>query len=191
MNEIWKDIEFTDNKYAVSNLGNVKRNEHYTTIGPTKNRKEPSTIFYKERLVTKYVGVDGYEIVHITINKKTQPYKVHRLVANAFIPNPHDLPQVNHIDENPKNNVVTNLEWCTAKYNANYGTRNNRLRIANGKKVGQFDKDWNLIKIWDSLSEAAKHFKASTTVYISRVCKCQAGRKTYKGFRWKYIETKT
>lgn len=88
MNEIWKDIEFTDNKYAVSNLGNVKRNEHYTTIGPTKNRKEPSTIFYKERLVTKYVGVDGYEIVHITINKKTQPYKVHRLVANAFIPNP-------------------------------------------------------------------------------------------------------
>lgn len=54
MNEIWKDIEFTDNKYAVSNLGNVKRNEHYTTIGPTKNRKESSTIFYKERLVTKY-----------------------------------------------------------------------------------------------------------------------------------------
>lgn len=52
MNEIWKDIEFTDNKYAVSNLGNVKRNEHYTTIGPTKNRKESSTIFYKERLVT-------------------------------------------------------------------------------------------------------------------------------------------
>lgn len=46
MNEIWKDIEFTDNKYAVSNLGNVKRNEHYTTIGPTKNRKESSTIFY-------------------------------------------------------------------------------------------------------------------------------------------------
>lgn len=57
MNEIWKDIEFTDNKYAVSNLGNVKRNEHYTTIGPTKNRKESSTIFYKERLVTKYDSV--------------------------------------------------------------------------------------------------------------------------------------
>ena len=139
MNEIWKDIEFTDNKYAVSNLGNVKRNEHYTTIGPTKNRKEPSTIFYKERLVTKYVGVDGYEIVHITINKKTQPYKVHRLVANAFIPNPHDLPQVNHKDENPKNNVVTNLEWCTAKYNANYGTRNARIQKRNEhrRKTGQ------------------------------------------------------
>lgn len=48
MNEIWKDIEFTDNKYAVSNLGNVKRNEHYTTIGPTKNRKESSTIFSRK-----------------------------------------------------------------------------------------------------------------------------------------------
>jgi hypothetical protein len=190
MNEVWKNIEFTDNKYAVSNLGNVRRNEHYTTIGPTKNRKDPSIAFYKERLMTKYKSVDGYEIVHIVVNKKMQPYKVHRLVANAFIPNPHELPQVNHKDENTLNNTVTNLEWCTAKYNANYGTRNDRLRIANGKKVGQFDKNGKLIRVWNSLSEAAKYFGASTTTYISRVCKHQAGRKTYKGFRWKYIETK-
>lgn len=112
MEEIWKDIINYEGKYEVSNLGRV-RSLSYNGTGEIKLLKQ---------------GTDkkGYKRVGLCKNGKTKHYYVHRLVAITFIPNPDDLSIVNHKDENPANNNVNNLEWCTSEYNNNYGTRNER-----------------------------------------------------------------
>lgn len=106
MKEEWKDIEGYEGKYQVSNLGNVKslktnRNLYYSKSCRNRN----------------YLRVGLYK------NKKRVMFSIHKLVAETFIPNQKNLPQVNHKDENPSNNCVTNLEWCTCKENINYGNR--------------------------------------------------------------------
>lgn len=191
MKEEWRTIKGTNNKYSVSNLGNVKRNEHYTIVSPTLQHPNGIRMFYKEKEVRGYICKEGYKIVYLQVsanNKITK--KVHRLVAEAFIPNPDNLPQINHIDENRLNNSVQNLEWCDAKQNANHGTRNDRLRRISGIRVAQYDLAGKLIKIWDSMSQASQSFGAKTTSCIRRVCKQNPGRNTYKGFIWRYVDQK-
>ena len=124
--EIWKDIviekngilyDFT-NLYKVSNLGRIKsyvRDKNGKIMSPKKEKS-------------------GYMQICLRNNGEKEIFKVHRLVATAFLPNPDKLPQVNHKDENKTNNNVDNLEWCSASYNTNYGTRNERDRA---KKVGK------------------------------------------------------
>lgn len=187
MKEIWKDIAFTDGKYSVSNLGNVRRNECYTRVKPYNNRTNVIN-HYKERILVPYKSCDNYLVVSLRVKDKSTPFKVHRLVAETFIPNPDILPCVNHKDENVFNNNVNNLEWCDYKYNANYGTRNIRISesMPNKKRVLQLSLNNEPVKVWDSLTQASKAYKANTTSYISRVCKGQ--RKSYKGYCWKYIE---
>lgn len=107
MEEIWKDIEGFEELYQVSNLGRVKR---VTTGRILKSRKD----------------IDGYLYVNLCKNGKHKTHRIHRLVAQAFIPNPENKPQINHIDEIKTNNMVSNLEWMTAKENSNHGTRNER-----------------------------------------------------------------
>lgn len=191
MKEEWRTIKGTNDKYSVSNLGNVKRNEHCTTVSPTSQHPNGAKSFYKEKEVKGYICNDGYKVVYLTVSScKRIVKKVHRLVAEAFIPNPNNLPQVNHKDENCLNNSVQNLEWCSAKYNANHGTRKDKLRKASGIKVAQYDLNGNLIRIWDSISQASKSFGTNTTSGIRRVCKQEPGRNTYKGFIWKYVDKK-
>lgn len=191
MKEEWRTIIGTNNKYSVSNLGNVKRNEHYTIVSPTKQHFNGARVYYKEREVKEYLDKEGYKVVYLTIDSNKRIIKkIHRLVAEAFIPNPNELTQVNHIDENRTNNMVSNLEWCDAKYNANYGTRKNKLSKISGIKVAQYDLSGNLIKIWDSITQASTHFGSRSTSGIRRVCKKEPGRNTYKGFIWRYIDTK-
>ena len=120
MNEVWKDIECYEGKYQVSNLGNVK-SLNYNHTG-------------KEKLL-KPINANGYLTVHLSINNNKKKYKIHRLVAEAFIENHKDLQIINHKDENKSNNCVANLEWCDTLYNNNYGTRNQRVSKSNrGKK---------------------------------------------------------
>lgn len=189
MKEIWKTIDETSGKYSVSNLGNVRRNAHYTEVSPYKNKPYINKAFYKETQLKQYKDQSGYLIVYLQIDNKTRVIrKVHRLVANAFIPNPNGLPYVNHKDEIKTNNIISNLEWCDPKYNANYGTRNDTLRKQNGRRVGQYTLDGSLIKIWDSVQQAAFSFGVKTTSCITRVCKHLPGRNTYKGFRWEYVD---
>lgn len=191
MKEEWRTIKDTDNKYSVSNLGNVKRNEHYTIVSPTPQHPNGARIFYKEKEVKGSVDSEGYKVVYLTVKpKKRIIKKVHRLVAEVFIPNPDNLPQVNHKDEDKTNNCINNLEWCTAKYNANYGNRNIRLTLTSGIKVAQYDLSGKLIKVWNSLSQAAQALGSNTTSGIRRVCKGEPGRNSYKGFIWKYLDTK-
>lgn len=110
-NEVWKDIEDFEG-YQISNLGRVKSLSYHRTK--------------RERILQQYISKVGYCVVHLCKNGKKRTLLVHRLVAMAFIANPNDKPEVNHIDECKTNNHVDNLEWMTHKENMNYGTRNER-----------------------------------------------------------------
>ena len=110
---------------------------------------------------------------------------MHVLVALVFIPNPNNLPEVNHKDENPHNNIVDNLEWCNRSYNINYGTRNKRVGKANGKTVYQLTLNGELIKIWKSSCEAAHQLGYNHSL-ISRCCRGKG--KTAYGYIWKHKE---
>lgn len=111
MNEIWKDIPGHEGKYQVSNLGRV-RSLNYNRTGKIK--------------LLKQGNVNGYKVVILYKDGKKKTYLVHRLVAIAFLLNPNNLPIINHKDENPSNNNVNNLEWCTIAYNNTYGTARKR-----------------------------------------------------------------
>lgn len=110
--EVWRDIPGYEGKYQVSNIGNV-RSLHYRNTN-------------KAQRLNSVINEGGYNIVGLSKDGKSKQYKVHRLVAEAFIPNPNNYPIINHKDENKTNNVVWNLEWCTYEYNNNYGTKNER-----------------------------------------------------------------
>ena len=115
--EVWRDIKGYEGLYQVSNLGRVKSLERYVK-GIYGLRKVQQKIMSIARIRT-----NGYMQVHLTKNGIAKKYQVHRLVAEAFIPNPNNLPIVNHKDENKINNCVWNLEWCTYSYNLTYGNR--------------------------------------------------------------------
>ena len=157
MKEEWRTIKNTDGKYSVSNLGNVKRNEHYTIVSPTSTHTNGAKLFYKERKLNPYLNKDGYRIVKLHLEEgNIRTVSVHRLVAENFIPNPNNYPQINHIDENRINNNVDNLEWCTATHNANHGTRKEKLRKISGIRVAQYDLQGNLLKIWENPNDIEK-----------------------------------
>ena len=123
MDEIWRDIKNTDGKYQISNFGRVRRIEyHYIdTYKSGRYRYKPTQL-----IATPVCKGNGYCMFDVHINKKRKRLYVHREVAKVFIPNPDNLPCVNHIDENKLNNTVSNLEWCDYYYNNSYGTSRQR-----------------------------------------------------------------
>lgn len=168
MIEIWKDIIDYPN-YQVSNLGNVKS-------------------IKTNKILKPFSPVGEYLKVSLSKNGKAKQFFIHRLVATAFIPNPNNLPEVNHIKEFEKtNNKVENLEWCDHSYNQNYGTRNKRVSEKMSrikcKKVNQYDLEGNYIKTWNSIKEAEKE------VGSNHISQCTKGRfKQTKGYIWRYAE---
>lgn len=141
--------------YSVSRLGNVRNDKTGRILKPGITR--------------------GYLRVCLCKNGEHKNYRVHRLVAEAFIPNPLGLPQVNHIDENKLNNRAENLEWCTIQYNQEY---------SNAKQVVQYDLNGNLIANWKSTHEIQRQLGFSQG-YISSCC---TGRhKTAYGYIWRYV----
>lgn len=114
--EIWKDIDGYENKYEISTFGRVKS--------------------VKNNLIMKpMIARNGYLIACLWKNNKQSKVCIHRLVAQAFIPNPNNYPEINHIDENKENNNVENLEWCTHVYNLNYGNVKKKIGKANKNKI--------------------------------------------------------
>lgn len=130
MQEIWKDIPSFEGYYQISNLGNIKSVTRKAKVKILNN--DYRTI--KGQLISPAKTRDGYLKVSLSKNHKRYYFKVHRLVAQVFIPNTNNYPCINHKDENKENNRVDNLEWCTVKYNCNYGTRNERISKANSLK---------------------------------------------------------
>ena len=137
MQEIWKDIEGYEGLYQVSNKGRVKSLSRLVVrVG------KPNYITKEKILKCSELKGTGYPAVKLGSNNNFKSMLVHRLVAQAFIPNPDNLPCVNHKDETRNNNDVRNLEWCTQKYNCNYGTARQRNSLHNkGKKLSQETKD--------------------------------------------------
>lgn len=170
--EIWKEIDGYPN-YMVSNLGNVK-SLNYKGTG-------------REGILTPFIDSregKGYLRVTLCKNGKAKRFQVHRLVAEAFIPNPYNLPQVNHKDENKQSNVVENLEWCDNSYNVNYGTRNKRNAEKLSKPIFQIDKYTNeIIAEFPSLIDIERQFRYSIGL-ISRCCKDNT--KSAYGYKWQY-----
>ena len=168
MNETWKDITGYEGLYQVSDLGHVRslRNGKVRILKPGRNRS-------------------GHLIVGLCRNRKLRNFSLHRLVAKAFIPNPLNLPVINHRDENPANNVVDNLEWCTQKYNVNYGTCGAKKAAKLSKVVLQYDKSGNFVREWPSTMEVQRQ-KGFASSYISACCLGKL--KSAYGFIWKYKE---
>ena len=170
--EYWKPVVGYEGHYQVSNWGRVKSFDRWV------KSRNGSVRFCKGRILKPVTNDRGYLCVELWKNNKRKSCKVHRLVAEAFIPNPYNLPMINHRDEDKTNNRVENLEWCDAKYNSNYGTRNERL----SKSVLQYDLEGNFIKEWKSTAECGRN-----GYNYGNVAACCLGKqKTHKGFIWKY-----
>lgn len=116
--------------------------------------------YKKPRILKKKLDKNtGYYKINLSEKGKVKSYNVHRLVANAFISNPLNYKYVNHKDENKQNNSTDNLEWCTHKYNDNYGSRKEKLSEKHSKKILQLDKKGHLIKEWNSIKEVNNTLK--------------------------------
>lgn len=191
MNEVWKDIEGYEGLYQVSNLGCVKS---LTRKVRCKNNKFRIII---GKILIPIQTKNGYLFVNLWKNNKIKRVLVHRLVAETFIPNPENKPEVNHINGNKLNNYVDNLEWNTRSENTIHSYKiklreNQKKSISqNNKKmkskiVYQYDLNGNLIKIFPSASEAARHYGYNQSA-ISECCR--GLRKRIYGSIWKYMQT--
>lgn len=169
--EIWKDVVGYEGLYQVSDMGRVKRLGN--TPRCTKDRMRRLCVSKKGAYLVCVLSKDG---VHKT------PF-VHRLVAEAFIPNPQNLPCINHKDENKRNNRVENLEWCTVEYNDNYGTRNERVCEKISKKVCRVDGNGNVLEVFASSCDADR--RGYTGSAIRRCCAGQ--QRIHAGYHWRYL----
>lgn len=176
--EEWRTIEEFP-EYEISSWGNIR------------NKKTPNKLLSLNRSGRKR----NYYSVMFSVNNKQTRRNVHRLVAKAFIPNPNNLPEVNHKDENGLNNRVDNLEWCDRCYNLMWGTRSQRFADAKSIPILQYDKQGNIIKEWKSQKEICDtlHVDSGSLSHALAGWRInQRGRVpvyTYHGYVWKYKNT--
>ena len=185
MEEIWKDIKGYEGLYQVSNLGRVKSLER--TVRGCSN----STRVLNEKILKPQLKKNGYYYVSLWYDRKEYSETVHRLVAMAFLPNPDNLPFINHKSEIRTQNNVENLEWCSVQYNSVYGHAREKQQMAliNNEKMSipvlQFSKSGVLINEYPSMMEAERQ----TGVLSANISNCCVGRarvKTAGGFIWKF-----
>lgn len=182
--EIWKPIEGYEDRYEVSNLGRVRSLD---MVLPCNSNGVRSTRVRRGVIRRHHIGHTGYHYVMLMDGKRNKNFRVHRLVAAAFVPNPHHLPEVNHKDEDKNNNRADNLEWCTSKYNHNYGSTIERAADKLRRPVYQMSMRGVIIQEFASVTDAANAVGTSSSC-ISRCCQGRYGYKSACGFRWKYAE---
>ena len=166
----WKDVKGYEGLYCVSDEGEVKN-------------------VARNRLLNGCVHASGYKTVVLYKNSISKRHLVHRLVATAFIQNINEYEQVNHIDENKLNNKAENLEWCSRKYNMNYGTICDRIKEKRGhlarrkRRVCQISKEGITVSVFESIAQAARLTgTARTSIYEC----CNKIHKSANGYIWEY-----
>ncbi len=174
--EVWRDIPGFP-FYQASDKGRIRSIERINRGRKFGKILTPQPLYRNK----PYWGVA------IRRNKKNVRIGIHRLVAMSFLPNPHNLPVVNHKDENPSNNCVENLEWCTQKYNCNYGTRIDRIKanMPQNKAVYQTSLDGVIIAEFPTIQEAARQ----TGICAGHICDvCKGNREFANGYKWRYVD---
>lgn len=178
-NEIWKDIPNYEGTYQVSNLGRVRSLDRMVLRKDGRSERHSGTI------IKQHIN-RGYHYVRLCKNSSYRSLKVHRLVAEAFIPNINNLPQVNHMDENKSNNSVGNLEWCTMEYNIRYGTAFQRTRDSHiklhGKKVVMYSSDGDIVKTFECTKDLER--EGFDRRAVNRCCRNISN--THKGYKFQY-----
>lgn len=164
---MWKKIVIDDEitNYSVSDIGEVKNDLNGRFL--------------------KQATQQGYKHVTLSLNKKSRRFRVHRLVAQFFIPNPDNKPYVNHLDGNRSNNNVSNLEWVTPSENTRHAVETGLMLPTRERKVIQYDMDGKFIKEYKSISAAARETNSLPEKIIG--C-CRMERKTHNNFQWRYEE---
>lgn len=180
--EQWKPVEGFEN-YEVSNLGRVKSlNYNHTGV---------------EKILKPYKSTKGYLVVILCRNGKMKHFLVHRLVATAFLPNPEGLPEINHRDENPLNNIVGNIEWCDRLYNNRYGTRTKKAAVsltnhpAKSKPVeaSRFPDFREICLRFPSTHEAGRNgYHQGAVAACCRGCYYSKGNNKYKNLYWRFAK---
>ena len=171
MKEIWKDIKGYEGLYQISNLGRVKSFRESAKFGKQK-----------EYILKPSMINSGYHVVTLYKKDRTRrKHQLHRLVADAFIPNTENLPCINHKDENKINNEVSNLEWCTYSYNNNYGTAKERARKTRMKFIHQQRTDGKAIAVYCSIDAACELLGYDKST-LEEWCKNGTGG----GYLWRY-----
>ena len=170
---VWKPIKDFEGLYEISNFGKVRNSKGEI----------------KKHGIKRTTGT-CYKTVRLWKDGKYHNKYIHRLIAEAFIPNPQNLPFINHKDEDGTNNSIENLEWCTPKYNTNYGTaRERQAKKIRGresekrKAVLQYSIDGKFVAYYPSITHASKELGCSTSEIAQA---CNGKRKTSRGFIWKY-----
>lgn len=185
--EIWKPVVGYEGLYEVSSFGNVRSVDRI--IEYSNGIKH----FTKGKILKQFINKKtGYYQISLCKNRKTYKVDVHKIVANAFLLNKDNLPCVNHKDETRTNNKVSNLEFCSYKYNSNYGTaiqrmkKSIRLNTDRVKKVSQYDFSGNKIKTYDCISDVAKD--GFLPCCVQSCCSHKTNEFTHKKFVWIYSE---
>lgn len=174
MKEEWKDIIGYEGLYKVSNLGRIKSLKREV-------KRKTGNYIAKEKILKQMKLKNGYLRVGLYKDKVYKVYFVHRIVALAFLKNPNNHPEVNHIDENKENNMVKNLEWVTREDNVKHGTKIERCKLKLSKRVKGTNVTTGEIIEFSSTVEAGKNGFSQSAVCTS--CK---NNKVHKGYIWEY-----
>lgn len=182
MKELWRAIPGYEGLYQVSNMGNVRSEDKVIKL------YNGGSWIRKGRPKKPVISKDGYLQVSLCKNGKPRTWKVHRLVAIAWLDNPNCYLEVNHKNEQKTDNRTENLEWCSRKYNINYGTARKRTGMANGKAVVQYSIEGHRMQEFYSGYEAQR--RLGVLEQSINLC-CRGKRQQAGGFRWKYADDKT
>ena len=179
--ECWRWIPGYEGLYQVSTRGRVRSVDRWVTC--KEGSKTGSKRFLEGKILSPKRNKEGYLRVKLYRNGKLRRFAVHRMVAMAWIDNPMDKPEVNHLDEQKGNNDVYNLEWCSRKYNINYGTGSKRSADSRSKTVQAINPSTGVVVLeFPSTCEAGR--KGFDQAAVSNCCRGE--RKTHKGYMWRY-----